>query len=165
MEYYVCIKKTVGTHVDARMSSDRLATNVFAHTMAVRPTIDGTLHGLMNQLLPNMWAVIPSPPGTSPFFVTYNPDTHAVSHAETDVPNKSFEDALETLVNGSEDIFDAQPWSQMKCTMLPPRPWDKQEYCAYSRKSNGPLNIRATDLIGRDAFFGTVVIFVAHVAV
>jgi len=128
--------------------------------MAVRPNIDGTLHGLMNQLLPGLWAVIPSRPGAFPFFVTYNPDTHAVSHASTDVPNKSFEDALETVVNGSDDVFDAQPWSKVRRIMLPPRPWDEHEYCAYSRDSNGPLNVRATDLIGRDLFYGTVVVFV-----
>lgn len=126
--------------------------------MVNRPRIDGTLHELMNQLLPGLWAVIPSRPDLSPFFVTYNSKTHAVSHASTDVPNKSLEDALETLVNGSDDIFDAQPWSKVRQTMLPPRPWDKCNYCAYSRESNVPLNGRAVDLIGRDALYGAVVI-------
>ena len=130
-------------------------------TMAVRPRIDGTLHELMNQLSPGLWAVIPSRPDVPPFFVTYNSETHAVLHAITDVPNKSLEDALETLVNGSDDIFDAQPWSKVRRTMLPPRPWDTCEYCAYSRESNGSLNGRAADLIGRDALHGAVVICVA----
>lgn len=129
--------------------------------MTARPNIDQTLHELMRQLKPGLWAVVPSRIDALPYFVTYNAATHTVSSLSEEVPHASRTDALETLVNGSDDVFDAQPWSKVTGTMLPPRPWDPRAYRAYSRDSKGLVNARATDLLGQSKMmYGAAVILV-----
>ena len=126
--------------------------------MADRPNTTNTLHELMNQLKPNLWAVLPSPIGAEPYFATYCPKTHAVVSKGVVIPNQSRADAIEALVNGADDPFDAQPWSKTAETALPTRPWDACRYFAYSRYANGRFNPTATNLISRSEFYGTTVI-------